>query len=172
MAARDQRAARAPFTLPASVTTQPRGASAAVWRSELLTGVYENFLVYFFLDLIRGTPFLPWTLRLLGMKIGARCYLDSTWFTEFDLIRLGDDVILNENANIQSHLFEDRVMKLGEVYLESRSAVGTMTTVLYNTRLGEGASLGDLSLQMKGESLPAHTRWHGIPASRVAAAGT
>ena len=31
-----------------------------------------------------------------------------------------------------------------------------------------GSELGDLSLLMKGETLPAETRWEGIPASSQA----
>jgi hypothetical protein len=30
-----------------------------------------------------------------------------------------------------------------------------------------GATLGDLSLLMKGETLPAWSQWQGIPAQRV-----
>jgi non-ribosomal peptide synthetase-like protein len=134
-----------------------------VWRSELVTGVYENLSVLFFMDLLRGTPFLPWCLRLFGLKIGRRCYVDTTWFTEFDLIEIGDETALNEDANVQTHLFEDRVMKMGRVRLGSRSSMGAMSTVLYDAELGDGAALGDLSLLMKGESLPAGTRWLGIP---------
>ena len=128
--------------------------STFVWRTELLTGVYENLCVLFFLDLLRGTPFIAWALRAFGMKIGRRCYIDTTWFTEFDLIELGDEAALNENANIQTHLFEDRIMKIGAVHLGRRTSVGTMSTVLYGTRMDEGSQLGDLSLLMKGETLP------------------
>jgi len=137
-----------------------------VWCSELATGVYENLAVLFFLDLLRGTPFLPVVLRLFGVRIGKRCYIDTTWFTEFDLIEIGDEVSFNENANIQTHLFEDRVMKMGEVRIGNRCAVGTMSTVLYDTEMGEGSALGDLSLLMKGEKLPPGTRWRGIPSRR------
>jgi len=42
--------------------------------------------------------------------------------------------------------------------------VGSMSTVLYNCRMEEGSILDDLSLMMKGEVLPANTRWQGIPA--------
>ncbi|HEX4046277.1 MAG TPA: peptide synthetase, partial [Elusimicrobiota bacterium] len=134
-----------------------------VWRAELVTGVYENLAVLFFLDLVRATPFLPWCLRLFGMKVGRRCYVDTTSFTELDLIEIGDEAALNEDANIQTHLFEDRVMKLGRVRLGRRCSVGAMSTVLHDAELGEGASLGDLSLLMKSESLPDGTRWLGIP---------
>jgi non-ribosomal peptide synthetase-like protein len=139
-----------------------------VWRSELVTGVYENLAVMFFLDLLRGTPFIAFVLRRFGLKAGRRCYIDSTWFTEFDLVELGDDAALNENANIQTHLFEDRVMKMGTVRIGRRCAVGTMSTVLYDTEMKDGAALGDLSLLMKGETLPAGTRWHGIPSKSAA----
>ena len=134
-----------------------------VWRSELVTGVFENFGVLFFLDLLRGTPFLPMCLRLFGMKIGRRCYFDTTWFTEFDLISISNDVILNEDANIQTHLFEDRVFKLGSIKIGRRCAIGTMSTILYDTEMKAGSRLGDLSLLMKGEVLPANTSWSGSP---------
>jgi len=138
--------------------------SSFVWRTELLTGVYENLCVLFFLNLLRGTPFIGWVLRWFGMRVGKRCYIDTTWFTEFDLVTIGDDASLNEDANIQTHLFEDRVMKIGSVSLGRRCAIGTMSTVLYNTDIGDDAALGELSLLMKGETLPDASRWHGSPA--------
>ena len=38
-----------------------------------------------------------------------------------------------------------------------------MAVVLYDTDIKRGASLGPLSLLMKGETLPADSRWAGIP---------
>ena len=57
-----------------------------VWRSELVTGIYENFLVLFFLNILTGTVFLKYPLRLLGCKIGKGVCLYTTQITEFDLI--------------------------------------------------------------------------------------
>jgi len=140
--------------------------SSFVWRNDLVNGVYSNFCEHFFLGMLRGTPFISWALRAFGMKIGRRCYIDTTWYTEFDLIEIGDDVTLNESANIQTHLFEDRVIKMGPVRLGDRCSVGAMATVLYGARMEDGSSLEDLSLLMKGETLSAGTRWRGIPARR------
>jgi non-ribosomal peptide synthetase-like protein len=137
--------------------------STFVWRNDLVNGVYSNFCEHFFLSMLRGTSYLGWALRLFGMRIGRRCYLDSTWFTEFDLIDIGDDAALNETANLQTHLFEDRVMKMGRVTIAARTSVGALSTVLYGCRMKESI-LEDLSLLMKGETLPARTRWQGIPA--------
>ena len=134
-----------------------------VWRTELITGAYDAFGARFLLSPLMGTPFAVWPLRALGVRIGKRCYLDSTWITEMDLVRIGDDTALNEDANLQTHLFEDRIMKMGTVTVGSRCTLGTMSLVLYDTEIGDGAALDDLSLVMKGESLPTDTRWHGIP---------
>jgi non-ribosomal peptide synthetase-like protein len=138
-----------------------------VWRTELVTGIYENFGVFFFLDTLRGTPFMAWPLRLLGMRVGRRCYIDSSWFTEFDLIDVEDEAQLNEDANLQTHLFEDRVMKVAGVRVGQRTTVGLKATVLYDTTLEDDVCLGDLSLLMKGETLPKGTRWQGTPARRL-----
>ncbi len=57
-----------------------------VWRSEAITSTYEALAVPFLLDFLRGTPWLPLALRLLGVKTGKRVWLNTTAFTEPDLI--------------------------------------------------------------------------------------
>jgi carbonic anhydrase/acetyltransferase-like protein (isoleucine patch superfamily) len=44
------------------------------------------------------------------------------------------------------------------------ASVGTNAVVLYDAEVGAGGSLDTLSLAMKGEILPAQSRWRGIPA--------
>jgi non-ribosomal peptide synthetase-like protein len=90
--------------------------------------------------------------------------METTDFTEFDLVSIGNEAALNANCTIQTHLFEDRVMKMSTIHIGPRACVGAGTLVLYDTALGEGAALGDLSLLMKGETLPPWTKWEGIPA--------
>ena len=138
--------------------------STFVWRNELITSLHENLADPFLVDKLKGTPFIAWFFRLLGAKIGRRPFIDTTCFTEYDLVRIGDDVALNSNATIQTHLFEDRVMKMSEVHLDDRSSIGAMSLVLYDTTMQAGSTLGDLSLLMKNELLPAGTAWEGIPA--------
>jgi non-ribosomal peptide synthetase-like protein len=140
--------------------------STFVQRTELVTGVYENLAVMFLLDLLRGTPFIVWSLRAFGARIGRRCYIDTTWFTEFDLIEIGDEAALNENANLQTHLFQDRVMTTGTVRVGARCLIGASAVVLHDAEVQDGAALGELSLVMKGERLPPGTRWQGTPARR------
>jgi len=142
--------------------------STFVWRTELVSAFCENFTNEFFVQHLQGTVFLPWYFRLLGMKIGKRACLLTTDFTEFDLVRLGDDVALNEDCTIQTHLFEDRVMKMSTIDIGSRVSIGSHTLILYGTVIEDDVKVADLSLLMKGERLYRGSQWAGSP---VKAAG-
>ena len=138
-----------------------------VWASEGITNIYESIAVPNFINFLRGTPMLPWALRLLGAKIGKGVYMDTTDMTEFDCVTIGDHAVLNAWCGPQTHLFEDRVMKIGRVEIGAHANIGTRCTVLYSASVGEGVRLGPLTLVMKGENLPANTQWVGSPAEPV-----
>jgi non-ribosomal peptide synthetase-like protein len=146
---------------------RPRAApmwTPFVWISEAVTNLYESLAVPNFLDLLRGTPMLPWALRLLGAHIGRGVYLNTTDLTEFDCVRIGHEAELNAWCGPQTHLFEDRVMKIGLVEIGDQVTVGVRSTILYDTHVGDRVRLGPLTLVAKGERLPPDTRWEGSPA--------
>jgi non-ribosomal peptide synthetase-like protein len=140
--------------------------STFVWRNELLNALHEHLAEPFLVGTLTGTPFIGWYFRLLGARVGRRTYIDTTDFSEYDLAYIGDEAALNADCTIQTHLFEDRVMKMATVHVGSRCSVGTGSLVLYDTLMEEGSCLGPLSLLMKGEVLPAGTKWQGNPARR------
>lgn len=138
--------------------------SAFVWRNELLNALHEHVAEPFLVGALTSTPFVCWYFRLLGARIGRRVYMETTDFSEFDLARIGAGAALNADCTIQTHLFEDRVMKMSTVDIAPGATVGAGSLVLYDTRMEPGSSLGDLSLLMKGEVLPGGTQWEGVPA--------
>ena len=135
-----------------------------VWTSEAVTNLYESIAVPNFVDFLRGTPMLPPCLRLLGCKMGKGIYMDTTQLTEFDCVSIGDYSVLNSWCGPQTHLFEDRIMKIGKVEIGSGVTIGARTTILYGAHIGDGASLGALTLILKGENIPQGARWTGSPA--------
>ena len=141
--------------------------SPFVRRSEFVTGLYEAAAVPAGLGMLVGTPFLPPLLRWFGARIGRRTWIGTTYLTEFDLVEVGDDATIGTEASLQTHLFEDRVMKMSVVTVGTGATLGTRTIVLYDAVVGDEASLGSLSLLMKGEHLTAGTSWRGIPAQTV-----
>jgi len=116
------------------------------------------------LEHLRGTPFLPWTLGLFGSKFGKGVFMDTTDITEFDCVKVGDFAAVNAVSALQTHLYEDRVMKVGRVDVGNGATVGAGSTVLYDTHVGDFAQLGPLTIVMKGERIPPHSKWIGAPA--------
>jgi acetyltransferase-like isoleucine patch superfamily enzyme len=55
-------------------------------------------------------------------------------------------------------------MKIGEVSIGRGVTIGSRSIILYSARVGDGASLGPLTLILKGEDIPPGTRWVGSPA--------
>ena len=109
-------------------------------------------------------PMLAPILRLFGAKIGRRVYMDTTFLTEFDLVRVGDDAAIGSLTSLQTHLFEDRVMKMSTVRIGQGCTVGPRSVVLYDSVMEAGSKLDGLSLVMKSEALPSQSQWQGIPA--------
>jgi non-ribosomal peptide synthetase-like protein len=136
-----------------------------VWISEAITNLYEGITVPNFMRYLRGTPLLPPAFRLFGCRIGSGVYMDTTDITEFDCVRIGDHSELNALACPQTHLFEDRVMKIDHVEIGRGVYLGPRSCVLFGASVGDRARLGALTLVMKGEFIPAGSRWAGCPAS-------
>ena len=137
--------------------------SAFVWRLEFVNALFEFLATPSDSKPCGARPLLPWYLRLLGCRIGNGVYIDSTGFLEFDLVDVGDRAVLNKDCILQTHLFEDRVLKGSWLRIGSDCEIGTQSIVLYDAEMKDGARLGPLSLVMKGEMLPAGPVWTGSP---------
>ncbi len=143
--------------------------SSFVWRNELVNSLCESYVYTYWEAPLLGTPFATWFFQLMGSHFGHSVYMDTTEITEFDLAWVADHAVLNNGSTIQTHLFEDRVMKMSNLRIGRYATVGTSSVVLYDSVIGPGATLKSLSLLMKGEQLPANTRWQGIPSAFIPA---
>jgi non-ribosomal peptide synthetase-like protein len=89
--------------------------------------------------------------------------MNTADITEFDMVSIGSDSALNEDSGPQTHLFEDRVMKIGAIKIGARSSIGARSIILYDSEVGDDVNLTPLSLVMKGENLQSGTNWTGSP---------
>ncbi|MBA3828996.1 MAG: amino acid adenylation domain-containing protein [Taibaiella sp.] len=138
--------------------------STFVWRNELVNSLCESMAYPYVVNFLLGTPFAPVFFRLMGASFGKKVFMETTELTEFDLVKVKNNVSLNFGCTIQTHLFEDRVMKMSYLHIMDNCTIGAMAVVLYNSEMDQYSSLNGLSLLMKGEVLPAHTKWQGSPA--------
>ena len=140
--------------------------SRFVWLNEFVNAVYEGVGATVMTPLL-GTRMAAPCLRMMGCKVGKWVYLDTTLFSEFDLVDIGDHAQLNIGSTIQTHLFEDRIFKADTLSIGRGCSVGNMAVVLYGTQMRDGSCLGPLSVLMKGEQLLPGTTWSGIPCEQL-----
>lgn len=136
-------------------------------KTEAVAVMYWGMVGKALMEHLTGTPFLPMVLRLFGVKIGKGVYMDMTDITEFDCVHIGDFAAINSGAALQTHLYEDRLMKVGRIWVGNDVTIGAGSIVLYDTHLGDGVTIGPLTLVMKGEELPSDSAWVGSPAQPV-----
>ncbi|NOV96084.1 Pls/PosA family non-ribosomal peptide synthetase [Isoptericola halotolerans] len=139
--------------------------SSFVWRNELADTFTEVVAAPWFANHVTGTSLLTGWLRTMGVQVGRGVWCETYWLPEGDLVRLGDGSVVGRGTVLQTHLFHDRVMSLDTVELLPGATVGPHSVVLPATRLGRTAVAGPASLVMRGEVLPAGSRWHGNPVS-------
>jgi len=144
------------------VSEQPLWSSF-VWRNELSDAFVETVAAPWFANAATGTPILNVWLRMLGAKIGKGVWCETYWLPEADLVTLGDGATVQRGCVVQTHLFHDRVMAMDHVTLEAGSTLGPHCVALPAAGLGESATVGPASLVMRGDVVPAHTRWQGNP---------
>jgi non-ribosomal peptide synthetase-like protein len=139
--------------------------SSFVWRNELADTFVEVLAGPWLVSSAVGTPLLNGWLRTMGARIGRGVYLDTYWLPEADLVSLGDGVSVNRGCVLQTHLFHDRIMSMSEVYMDDGSTLGPHGIILPGAKVGARATIGPASLVMRGEGVPADTRWLGNPIS-------
>ncbi|AXK47238.1 amino acid adenylation domain-containing protein [Brachybacterium saurashtrense] len=137
--------------------------TAYVWRSELADTFTEVLAAPWFATVTAGTWALNAWLRALGARIGKGVWIDSYWLPETDLVSLGDGATVNRGCVVQTHLFQDRVLSMDTVELGAGATLGPGSVVLPAAAIDRHATVGPVSLVMRGERVPPGTRWTGNP---------
>jgi acetyltransferase-like isoleucine patch superfamily enzyme len=135
-----------------------------IWRTEFVERIEVNLAEVLLIKYLGGTNYIAIWFRLLGAKIGARPYIEHAVVTEPDLVTIGDFCTLEKGATLQAHLFQDRIRTCDRVKIGHGCSVGTDSVVLLGAEMQDGSVLSALSLVMRHESLPPHSKWHGSPA--------
>lgn len=143
--------------------------SGFIWRNELADAFLEVVAVPWLGPATVGSPAMNVWLRLLGARIGRGVWCETYWLPEADLVTLGDGATVNRGCVLQTHLFHDRVMSIDSVRLDDGASIGPHGVILPAAALGATASVGLASLVLRGESIPAGSRWTGNPVAPVTA---
>ena len=138
-----------------------------VWRDELVNSAHEQLAGEWLLRFAIGTPLMSLYLRAMGSRVGRGVWCETTAITEFDVVTLADDCAVNRGSCLMTHVFHDRLLRIGPARIGAGATMGPTSAVLPDTTLGAGACIGGHSVVLRGEALPAGTRWHGAPVKSV-----
>ena len=117
--------------------------------------------------LLEGTVFHVAALRALGARIGQRVHLhrgidllQGGW----DLLEIGDDVTIGQEAIIQLVDLEDEQIVIAPVTIRAGATIDVRASVGGGATIEEGGYLAALSSLAAGARLPKHELWDGVPA--------
>ena len=117
--------------------------------------------------LLRGTPVWTAYLRLSGARIGRRVFVNTLGLSDYNLLDLGDDVVIGADVHMAGHTVEAGVVKTAPVRLGAGVTVGVGSVIEIGVTAGEGCQIGALSFVPKGTALAAGGVYVGIPVHRL-----
>jgi non-ribosomal peptide synthetase-like protein len=118
-------------------------------------------------QILEGTVFQLAALRALGARIGRRVHIHrgvNLLRGGWDLLEIGDDVTLSQDAAVRLVDLDDGHVIVGPVSLGDGSTLDVRAGVSGNTILEPEAYLTALSNLPSGGRIPRGERWDGIPA--------
>ena len=134
-----------------------------VWRNELAWNFVESLAIPWLGSVSIDSPVHNFFVRILGARVGRNASV-STWFLDDpDLVEIGANSVIAKSADLQTHLFQDRLMQLDKVRIGMGSTIGSGTFVLPGASIGHGSKVSACSLVPRDEALPSRTLWRGNP---------
>jgi non-ribosomal peptide synthetase-like protein len=134
-----------------------------VWRDELVNSAHEQLAGEWLLRFALGTPLMSLYLRAMGSKVGRGVWCETTAVTEYDVVELEDGCAINRGSCLMTHVFHDRLLNIGPTRIGPGATMGPTSAVLPDTTLGARSCIEGHSVVLRGETLPAGTRWQGAP---------
>jgi non-ribosomal peptide synthetase-like protein len=137
--------------------------SSFVWRDEVAWTFVESLAKPWASSTLLGTPVMNVFFRAMGAKIGHNVWCETWYLDDPDLVTIRDNVVVGRNADIQTHLFHDRLLRLDEVTIGNNVSIGSSTYVLPGAVIANDAEIGAGSLVPRDESVPGASSWWGNP---------
>lgn len=119
---------------------------------------------YSFLPFVTITPFGPWFLRAMGMRIGRRAFINTELISDPRLIRIGDDVVIGGSVRLFAHYGGGGHLTIAPVEIGDRATIGLGATIMGDVLVGPDATLLPHSVLLPGSRVGAGETWGGVPA--------
>ena len=107
---------------------------------------YHNALVQFArfaaLEMLTPSPLNVLFYKMMGMKIGKNCLINTTNIWDPCLIELGDYVTIGGGATVFAHYGQGGYLIIGKTKIGSYSTIGLHASVMGRVTIGEHCAVG------------------------------
>ncbi|MCB0377854.1 MAG: hypothetical protein KDD33_05115 [Bdellovibrionales bacterium] len=112
------------------------------WYSlQVIPWYYHNALTqlvrYTVLDMMTPTPVTMMFYKMMGMKMGKNCIINTTNISDPCLIELGDYVTIGGSATIFAHYGQGGYLIIGRTKIGDYSTVGLKASIMGNVTVGK-----------------------------------
>jgi hypothetical protein len=113
---------------------------------------------YSFLDYFTPSPLNLLFYRLMGMKMGKGCQINTTNISDPALIELGDKVTIGGSATIFGHYATQGYLIVDKVKIGSGVTIGLKATIMGDVEIGDGAVIAPHEVVYPKARIPAGRR--------------
>ena len=112
------------------------------WYSiQTIPWFYHNALMqlvrYVFLDLVTPTPLNVSFYKMIGMKVGKGCVINTSNISDPCLIELEDYVTIGGSATIFGHYAQGGILILAPVIIKKGATIGLKSSIMGDVIVGE-----------------------------------
>lgn len=122
---------------------------------------------YTFLPFVTLTPFGPWFLRAMGMRIGRRAFINTELISDPCLISIGDDAVIGGAVHLFAHYGGGGHLTIAPVSIGDRATIGLGATVMGDVIVGADATILPHSVLLPGSRVGIGETWAGVPARPI-----
>ncbi|MBS0350408.1 MAG: amino acid adenylation domain-containing protein [Proteobacteria bacterium] len=141
-------------------------------------GVYKLWSLFYFrwwlvrqierlfspIRFLAGCPLFNIYCRLQGAKIGKNCYIGTVNIATFDLLAIGDNTSINQDAGINGYIVENGNLIIGTNTIGSRCFIGSRAVLEINSVMEDDSFLEDCSMLARNSTIGKGQHYFGSPA--------
>lgn len=141
------------------------------YSAETLRWFLHNGLTYLvrftFLEMVTPSPLNIWYFRMMGMKIGKSCTINSSWISDPSLIEMGDHVTVGGSVTLVAHYGQGGLLVFSPVKIGSNVTLGLKSTIMGGAILEDSCKILPNSVVLPKTRVPAGETWGGVPAAKI-----
>ena len=117
------------------------------WYSlQVIPWYYHNALTqlvrYTVLDILTPTPFNMLFFKMMGMKMGKNCIINTTNISDPCLIELGDYVTIGGSVTLFAHYGQGGYLIVGKTTIGDYSTIGLKASIMGSVNIGKKCMIG------------------------------